>query len=158
VILRFNGREVSTHSALPPLVGATRVNESAQLEVLRGGRIEEVTVVIGELPDEDKLTAAKPQSTTANNIGLVVGDPNAEQRDRLGLEKGAVIVQKVKPGPAERAGIDPGDVILTFDNRPVENVGQFQELLAGIEPGRSVAVLIQRGDGRMFFALRIPKE
>jgi len=158
VILRFNSRDVSTHSALPLLVGATRVNESVQLEVLRRGRIEEVTVFIGELPDEDKLTAAKPQSTTANNIGLVVGDPNAEQRDRLGLEKGGVIVQEVKPGPSERTGIDPGDVILTFDNRPVENAGQFRELLAGIEPGRSVAVLIQRGDGRIFFALRIPKE
>ncbi len=158
VILRFNGKEVPTHSALPPLVGVTRVGESAGLEVLRGGRIEEVTVVIGELPDEDKLAAAKPQSTTASNIGLVVGDLKAGQRDRLGLKQGGVIVQEVKPGAAERAGIGPGDVILMFDNRSVEDAGQFRELLTGIEPGRSVAVLIQRGNGRIFFALRIPKE
>lgn len=159
VILRFNGKEVTTHSALPPLVGATRVNESVQLEVLRGGRIEEITVVIGELPDESELAAAaEPESMTANSIGLVVGDPNAEQRDQLGLEQGGVIVREVRPGAAERAGIDPGDVILMFDGKPVEGAKQFRELLADIEPGRSVATLIQRGDGRVFFAVRIPEE
>jgi len=159
VILRFNGKEVTTHNALPPLVGATRVNESVQLEVLRGGRIEEITVVIGELPDESELAAAaEPESMTANSIGLVVGDPNAEQRDQLGLEQGGVIVREVRPGAAERAGIDPGDVILMFDGKPVEGAKQFRELLADIEPGRSVATLIQRGDGRVFFAVRIPEE
>ncbi|WP_133512210.1 DegQ family serine endoprotease [Candidatus Thiosymbion oneisti] len=159
VILRFNGKEVATHSALPPLVGATRVNEPAQLEVLRKGRIEEVTVVIGELPDEGGLTAAaEPESTTANSIGLVVGDLNAEQRDQLGLKQGGVIVREVKPGAAKRAGIGPDDVILMFDGKPVEGAKQFRELLADIEPGRSVAVLIQRGDGHVFLAVRIPEE
>ncbi|WP_089728088.1 DegQ family serine endoprotease [Candidatus Thiosymbion oneisti] len=159
VILRFNGKAVATHSALPPLVGATRVNEPAQLEVLRKGRIEEVTVVIGELPDEGGLTAAaEPESTTANSIGLVVGDLNAEQRDQLGLKQGGVIVQEVKPGAAKRAGIGRDDVILMFDGKPVEGAKQFRELLADIELGRSVAVLIQRGDGHVFLAVRIPEE
>jgi len=159
VILRFNGKEVATHSTLPPLVGATRVNEPARLEVLRGGRVEEVTVIIGELPDEGGVTAAaEMESMTANSIGLVGGDLNAEQRDQFGLEQGGVVVRKVKPGAAERAGIDPGDVILMFDGKPVEDAKQFRELLADIEPGRSVATLIQRGDGRVFFAVRIPEE
>ena len=88
----------------------------------------------------------------------MVGDLDSEQRNQLGLEQGGVIVQEVKPGAAERAGIGPGDVILMFDNQPVSGAKQFRELLGGIEPGRSVAALIQRGDGRMFFAVRIPKE
>ncbi|MCG6862712.1 MAG: DegQ family serine endoprotease [Chromatiaceae bacterium] len=159
VILRFEGKEISTHSALPPLVGASRVNEPAKLEVLRSGRIIDVTVVIGELPDEDELIAAvEPERATANSIGLVVGDLDMEQRDQLALEHGGVIVQEVNPGAAERAGIGPGDVILMFDNKPVENAKQFRELLEGVEPGRSIATLIQRGDERMFFAVRIPAE
>jgi serine protease Do len=159
VVVRFNGKDVLTSSALPPLVGASRVNEPATVEVLRRGRIEEVTVTIGELPEEGEVVAAaEPRRATANSIGLVVGDLDAEQRDQLGLEQGGVIVQEVKPGMAERAGIGPGDVILMFDNRPVENAKHFRELLAKIEPGRSVAALIQRGAGRMFFAVRIPKE
>lgn len=158
VIVRFNGKEVATYSALPPLAGAAPVNEPAQLEVQRGGRIEEVTVVIGELPDEGEPAATESKSTAANSIGLVVGDPNAEQRDRLGPKQGGVIVREVKPGAAKEAGINPGDVILMFDNQLVADAGQFRELLEGIERGRSVAVLVQRGDGRIFFAVRIPKE
>jgi serine protease Do len=160
VILSFNGRDVATSGALPPLVGASHVNEPAQVEVLRGGRIEQVEVVIGELPEEgdDLLASAEPERTTANSIGLVVGELDAEQRNQLELDKGGVIVQEVKPGAAERAGIGPGDVILMFDNRPVEGAKQFRELLDSIDPGRSVAVLVQRGDGRMFFAVRVPKE
>ncbi len=160
VILSFNGRDVTTSGTLPPLVGASRVNESAKLEVLRRGRIEQVEVVIGELPEEgdEMISAVEPEATSANSIGLVVGELDSEQRNQLGLEQGGVIVQEVKPGAAERAGIGPGDVILMFDNKPVQDAKQFRELLDGIEPGRSVAALIQRGDGRVFFAVRIPKE
>jgi len=159
VILRFNGKEVATYNALPPLVGATRVTEPARLEVLRKGRIKEVTVVIGELPDEGEVAAAaEPESTTADSLGLVVGELSAEQRDQLGLEQGGVIVREVKPGAAERAGIEPGDLILMFDDKPVENTKQFRKLLADSKPGRSVAALIQRGDGRLFFAVSIPEK
>jgi serine protease Do len=160
VIVSFNGKDVATSGSLPALVGASRVNEPAKLEVLRRGRVEQVEVVIGELPDEGEhmLSSADPERATANSIGLVVGELDAEQRHQLELEQGGVIVQEVKPGAAERAGISPGDVILMFDNKPVLDAKQFRELLDGIELGRSVAVLVQRGDGRMFFAVRIPKE
>lgn len=159
VILRLDGKEIATYNALPPLVGATRVDEPAKLEVLRGGRVEEITVVIGELPDEgERVAAAESQSAPADSIGLVVGDLSAEQREQLELKQGGVIVQEIKPGPAERAGIGPGDVILRFADQPVEDAARFRELLEGIESGRSVAVLIQRGDGRIFYAVRIPEE
>jgi serine protease Do len=160
VILSFNGRDVATSGSLPPLVGASPVNEPAKVEVLRSGRIEQVDVVVGELPEEGEelISAIEPERTTANSIGLVVGELDSEQRHQLELEKGGVVVQGVKPGAAERAGIGPGDVILMFDNKPVEDAKQFHELLGGIEAGRSVAVLVQRGDGRMFFAVRIPQK
>jgi serine protease Do len=159
VIVRFDGKDVATSGALPPLVGTSRVNEPAKVEVLRQGRVEEVTVIIGELPEEGDLTAAEePERTTANRIGLVVGDLDADQREQIGLGRGGVIVQEVKPGAAESAGIDPGDVILMLDNKKVEDAKQFGELLDSIEPGRAVAALIQRGDGRLFFAVRMPNE
>jgi serine protease Do len=159
VVVRFDGKEVPTSSALPPLVGASPVNKPRKVEVVRGGRIQEVTVVIGELPEEGNLAVTEEsEHVTANRLGLVVDDLDADQRDQLGLEQPGVIVQDVKPGAAERAGIGPGDVILMFNNRPVKDAKQFGELLESIEPGRSVAALIQRGDGRLFLAIRMPKD
>lgn len=135
------------------------MTEPARLEVLRKGRIEEVTVIIGELPDEGELAAAvEPESTTVDSLGLVVGDLSAGQRDQLGLEQGGVIVREVKPGAAERADIEPGDLILMFNSKPVEGTGQFRKLLVDSKPGRSVAALIQRDHGRLFLAVSIPEK
>jgi serine protease Do len=129
--------------------------------VLRRGKTVEIPIVIGELPDEEAATApagggeAKP---AANRIGLVVRDLSADQRDQLGIKSGGVLVADVQNGPAEEAGIRSGDVILMIDNQDVQNAAQFMRILDKVEPGRSIAALVQRGDGRMFFAIRVPKQ
>ncbi|MEA3277084.1 MAG: DegQ family serine endoprotease [Pseudomonadota bacterium] len=161
VILTFNGKAVSTSGSLPPLVGASPVNEAARVEVLRQGKPEELEVIIGELPEEGELVTASGGSAraTANRIGLIVDDLTVEQRDQSGVDAGGALVEGIaEDGPGERAGIHAGDIILMLDNQSVEDADQFRRQLDEIEPGRSVAALIQRGDGRMFLAIRIPME
>jgi serine protease Do len=159
VVLRYNGQDVTSSGNLPQLVGATRVGESAQVQVLRKGQPRDLTVVIGELPDEDGLAEkpGKPEPATANRLGLVLRDLPAELREQAGVPKGGVLVEEVKPGPAQQVGIRTGDVILSLDNQPISDLRQFRGIVEALTPGRSVAVLVQRGGGRMFYALRIPK-
>ena len=68
-----------------------------------------------------------------------------------------MLVDRIEEGPAAQAGLSVGDVILMLDNTPVENLAGFNRILESLTPDRPVAVLIQRGDGRMFYALRVPK-
>jgi serine protease Do len=160
VILEFNGKPVSTSSALPPLVGVSPVGEAAKVTVLRRGETRVIDVLIGELPEDDQVAAVTtaPEQVKANRIGLVVEDLSDEDRVQLDLKTGGVYVESVEEGAAERAGIRANDVILMFDNQEVKDAAHFRELLDALAPDRSVAVLIQRGEGRMFFAVRIPKE
>jgi serine protease Do len=160
VILEFNGSPVPSSGALPPMVGSSPVGEPARVEVLRRGTRQVIELVIEELPEESELVTATGQNdrAKANRIGVVVEDLTAEERERLGIESGGVLVERVESGPAERAGILVGDIILTLDNNDVLNAEQFRETLEAIESGRSVAVLIQRGDGRIFVPLRIAEE
>lgn len=159
VILSFNGKEVQTSSALPPLVGATPVGATAKLEVMRKGQRLQLEVGIAELPEEDQLAGVtrEPAPDKSNRLGLVARELSPDQRRELGIDQGGVVVESVKEGPAAKAGITSGDVILMLDNQAVEDLEGFNRILEAIEPGRSVAVLIQRGDGRMFYALRLPK-
>ena len=159
VVLKYNGQEVASSGTLPQLVGATRVGQSAQVQVLRKGQPRDLTVVIGELPDEDAVAkkAGQREPATANRLGLVLRDLTGELREQAGVPKGGVLVEEVKPGPAQQVGIRAGDVILMLDNQPVIDIRQFRGMVEGLVPGRSVAVLVQRGGGRMFYALRIPK-
>ncbi|MCF1183680.1 DegQ family serine endoprotease [Marichromatium gracile] len=157
VILAFDGKDVLTSSALPPLVGVTPIGEQAELRVLRRGERISLSVTIAELPEEDAFVAPPAlDETPANRIGLVVRAIAPEQREHFGVEQGGVMVEALEPGPAERAGLRAGDLILMLDGQPVADPADFEQILAGIEPGRSVAVLVQRSDGRMFFAIRMP--
>jgi len=159
IILEFNAMPVPSSGSLPPLVGTSPVGQAARVEVLRRGTRQVIEVMIEELPEEEEIVAATGvgERAKANRIGLVVQDLSAEDRSQLDLATGGVVVERVEQGPAEKAGIQAGDVVLMLDNKSVESAEQFQEMLDALEPGRSVAVLIQRGDGRMFFPLRIPK-
>ncbi|RTK97859.1 MAG: PDZ domain-containing protein, partial [Lysobacterales bacterium] len=51
-------------------------------------------------------------------------------------------------GPAARAGVAPGDVVLAINGEPVNTVAQLKERLA--HAGKQIALLIQRGEARIF--------
>ncbi len=160
IVLAFNGKEVATSSNLPPMVGAAKVGTEAMLMVLRDGETIELAVMLTELPEEEAFTVAPVQveQAAADRLGLVVEDLSAEARERLGLRERGVIVDSVESGPAQRGGIRAGDIIISFDGEAVPNSNRFRQLLDAVEPGDAVAVLVQRGDGRMFYPIRIPAE
>ncbi|WP_296900396.1 DegQ family serine endoprotease [Thiohalocapsa sp.] len=160
IVLAFNGKEVSTSSNLPPMVGAAKVGTEAMLTVLRNGETLELPVLLSELPEEEAFAVAPGQveQAAADRLGLVVEDLTAEERERLGLSDRGVIVESVESGPAQQGGIRAGDIIVSFDNEPVPDTKRFRQLLDAVQPGESVAVLVQRGDGRMFYPIRIPAE
>jgi serine protease Do len=163
VILKFNGIDIQTSGNLPPLVGAAKVGSEARIELLREGEIITLSVQLAELPDDESMMVTQGtigEPSTANRLGLVVKDLSGDLREQLGIAQsaGGVLVDSVEEGPAERGGIRAGDVILRFDRHPVEDTRHFRELLDAAEPGKIVAMLVQRGDGRMFYAIRVPRE
>ena len=167
VILEFNGKELSRSAQLPPIVGTSRINEPADVTVLRSGKRMEFKVTLAELPAEEgekkpSRHAPKPsEPAKPDALGLVVGDLPDEQRKRLGIDAGVgVLVQKVEQGAGKVAGMREGDVLTMFDGQPVTGVKQFREIVASAlasgPAGKSVAVLVQRREGPMFLALRVP--
>jgi len=67
------------------------------------------------------------------------------------------MVRQVGEGAASQAGIRAGDVLLMLDNHEVEGPAQFRELVAALEAGRSVPVLVQRDGGPIFLAMKVPE-
>ena len=80
--------------------------------------------------------------------GQTVQFPRAAA-DRMALKvaAGVQIVQCVPDGPADRAGIKPGDVILSIDDRPAANVDEIYKMLDRDAIGRELRVkLLRRGE------------
>ena len=82
-------------------------------------------------------------------IGVHLRDVDADLQQSLGLSiRQGALVQDVTPGsPADRAGVRPYDVILSFDNQPIANDDQLIRQISGRSPGTAAQVRVLR-DGR----------
>jgi serine protease Do len=161
IVLRFDGKTVKRSSDLPPIVGRSRVGTEVPVEILRAGDRVTLQVLTAELPDDEQLARATvPRSapTVANRLGIKVVDPTEEQRREHDLDKQGVLVTEVEAGPAARAGIREGDVILMLNNTRVPDAKSFEALAEELPAGRSVSILVQRQGNPIFLALRTDDE
>jgi serine protease Do len=154
VILAFNGNAVENSSDLPRMVGLTKPGTKIPLEVWRKGKAQQLTVVLGELPAEDQVASASGKSYSRG--GLALSDLGEEQRRALDIDHGVLVEDAT--GDAARAGIRTGDVILAVNNINVESVGAFRKAIAAVPDGKSVAILVRRGDGSLYIPLKISGE
>ncbi len=149
VILKFNGKEVASSGELPPLVADLAPGSHATLEVWRKGQSKALTVSLGEASLAQSATNEK--SADPGRLGLAVRPLTPNEKSEVHSSAG-LLVENVG-GPAARAGVRPGDVILAVNGSPVESAEQLR-LLTG-KAGKTIALLIQRGETRLFVPLNI---
>nr|WP_312518234.1 DegQ family serine endoprotease [Massilia sp.] len=158
IILQFNKQPIETTRDLPRLVGAAKVGSRASVTVWRRGAQVEVPVTIVELQDEKTAPNGRPvpkkpaPSATPNALGLHVTDVPAADKRELGIDNG-VLVEHVQ-GVAATAGIQPGDLVLQWNNTPVTGAQQFNALLAKHDKTKPVALLVQREGTTQYLTLK----
>ncbi|MDP3539727.1 MAG: DegQ family serine endoprotease [Azonexus sp.] len=84
-------------------------------------------------------------------LGVVIQEVSKELADSLGLSKpqGAVVNAVEKGGPAEKAGLEAGDVILKFDGKTINNSADLPRMVGATRPGtRSVVQVWRKGTTR----------
>jgi serine protease Do len=79
-------------------------------------------------------------------IGVVIQEVTKELADSFGLSKpvGALINSVEKGSPAEKAGLEPSDVILKFDDKTVNSSADLPRIVGSTKPGSKVTVQIWR--------------
>lgn len=157
IITEFNGHVIETSGELPPMVGMTPIDQSAEVKFIRQGDKKSVQLKIGLLPEEAQVAANTAAPKINNRLGLMVGNLTDEQREQLQVPKNGVIVQQVGKGAALEAGIQRGDVILRIQNNVIENVADFDKTIKNLPAGKSVALLVQRRGSPVFLAIKIDK-
>ena len=159
IILWFDGHAIERSSELPPIVGRTRAGREVGVGILRDGLAMTLQVTTDELPAEDEVQVAAaqgPDGVEATRLGIVVRDMTEEERASADtVDRGVVVSSVSAGGPAERAGIREGDLILMLNNGKVANGDDFSRLVAELPRGKAVSVLVQRQGNPIFLALKL---
>ena len=156
IILEFDGREVESAGSLPPMVGQTAVDKHVKLKVLRGGERNEIEVKIGRLPE--KMRPGSKRKLEYVVLGLTLADIKSDEREAIGLKSGAVKVVAVATGPAEKAGMRSGDLLLAVDNHHFDSLDEFRKVVPKLQRDQFITVLVMRNKRTQFLAMIIPSE
>jgi S1-C subfamily serine protease len=86
-----------------------------------------------------------------------VQDIDDELARRLNLRStdGAVIVELLSDSPADYAGLRPGDVVVSVDDRPIEDAGHLRNELASTKPGVTLRLGVIRGGRRLDLSIEV---
>jgi serine protease Do len=145
VILKFDGTPVVDAGQLSARVGVAAPGDKASLEVWRDGKTLSLNATVGNAAEP--ITADNNTGEAApSRLGLALRPLNPDERQQAGVSGGLVVEDA--QGHAAEAGIQPGDVVLSVDGTPVQSVSQLRKLVQ--DHGAQIALLIQRGDARLF--------
>ena len=153
VIVEFNGKALTKSPDLRTMIADTAPGQKTTLKIVREKLERVVSIRIGELPDDDGSQQGEVRDV---ELGLRVQRITPETSRRLALSsiKGVLVLEVQSGSPAEQAGIEPADVIREVNQKPVNNVKDFER---AVRQGRRVdriLLLVQRGDNAVFFALK----
>ncbi len=154
VIVEYNGKPLPKHHDFRAMIADTPPGQKATLKIFRDKLERVVSIKIGELPEEgDASLLAEVRDT---ELGLRVQRITPETSRRLGLSstKGVLVIEVQPNSPAEQVGIEPADVIREVNQRPVNNVRDFERSVRQNRRGDRILLLVQRGDNAVFFALK----
>jgi serine protease Do len=146
VVTAVNGEPIVRSGELSARIGLSAPGDKVTLSVVRDKQRREVQATLGALEPDAARSADASGPAEGGRLGLALRPLTPEEKRESRAEHGLVVEQA--GGPAARAGIAPGDVLLSINGKPVSSIEQLRAVLDG-KP-KSVALLIERDGNRLF--------
>ncbi|MFL5275520.1 MAG: Do family serine endopeptidase [Myxococcales bacterium] len=134
-LFNLRGEVIGINSAI--ISGANTIGFAIPIAVVKQ--------ILPQLREKGRVSrgflGVQPQAITADMV------------DQLGLKstRGALIAEVVRQGPAEKAGLKPGDVVIGLNGKPVTDPNQFQRDVGSVGPGQTAKIEVMReGKTRTF--------
>ncbi|MBN1456347.1 MAG: DegQ family serine endoprotease [Sedimentisphaerales bacterium] len=154
IITKLNGNPVEGPSAFKNSIALIEPGTKVTLTIIRDQEEMELKIEIGSRDDE---LAKGTGSEVSKKLGIEVIDITKDLRKQLDLEgfDGVVISKVLDSTPADKAGIEPGMVILEVNGKKISNVEEFDEALKPSEKTKKVLMLIKHEYFAQYIPLRI---
>ncbi len=151
VITEVNGEPIVRSGALSSVIGMASPGEKVKLTVWRDRASRDIDAKLGGAEEADKQVADNDTGDRAGSLGLALRPLTREERGQVQSE-GGLVIENVS-GPAARAGVEAGDVLVAINGKPVTSLEQVKSVMSG-KP-KSVALLVERDGERIFVPVNL---
>ena len=142
VIIKYNGKKIKDLLHLRSLVKGTEINKEVGMVVVRDSKELTLNATIQE------STKAKTggKKDLFKNLGMIVKDLTSKQSIKLKYEgeEGVIVTNIQKEGPASKAGLKKGDLIIEVQHKPVTSVDEFHQAILKIQQEEDILMFIKR--------------
>ena len=152
IILEVNGKQVADSRELRMNISMMKPDADVKLKIMRDGKESNMTVKLGELPNQEQAKAEDGTSKDALE-GVTLENLDAESAKDLGLSpatKGVVVTDISPSSPEADSGLRRGDVIQEVNHKPVRNVSELNEAIH--KSGKNPLLLVNRQGSTLFIA------
>lgn len=158
IITAYNGTAIRDPGQLRSLVAETVPGTTVTIAILREKKAQEFKVTIGELPKELAKTGSRDSGGGKGEHALsgITVENLSSQTERFWRSKarsGVVVTDIEADSPAERAGLQTGDVIREINRKPVKDVRDFERLTSQLTRNAPVLLLLNRGNATIFLSI-----
>ncbi|CAH0990418.1 Periplasmic pH-dependent serine endoprotease DegQ [Sinobacterium norvegicum] len=157
IVISFDGKPIQASGDLPHIVGLTRPGSQAAVQLIRGGKTQQLTVVIGSLDKQQLKQAQAGHHDKLNRLGVAIEAAGDQLAQQWQFEGGVVITEIAPESAAARSHMQLGDVITTINGFPVDSAESFNKIVKKLPIKRSIPVRIIRQGRPGFVAIRIDK-
>ena len=151
VIRKVNGQPIVSSGDLPAIIGVAVPGDTVKLDIWRQGSAKEITARLANANEKSAQVAGKKDMPSQGKLGLALRPLQPDEKRETGIDSGLVVQQA--SGAAALAGVQSGDVLISINGIPVKSIDQVRAVVA--KSDKSVALLIQRGDSKIFVPVNL---
>ena len=134
--------------------------------VRRGGEKKQLAFKVGQRPEDEAQASsggdeegggAAEKGNKSPKIGVSLSPLTPQLARQLGIQgdEGVVVADVVDGGPAQRAGIRQGDLILEVNRQPVKKVEDVASALSKMKEGEMALLRVRRGDSALYIPVPV---
>ena len=158
VIIALDGKKIKDVAELRNRIALTAPGSKVTLTIVRDGREKSLQVTIGEQPSDFGSIASRGPAgdTVLKDMGLTLQNLDEMLAQQFGYEKGqGVLIADVAPeSPADRAGLQPGQLIEEVNKVRVHNIKELKKALKRSRSSKQILLRIRAGEYSQYVVLR----